>query len=161
MVDYREILRLQSLEHNITQIVAQLPQHRKRSRTAFGFLFHPQATWRRGDKFTDLRSTLFGTTAKSESLSKPGLCLDQSWIGVKRCEPGAALESTLGQSLQSWTRPIPIYTVFDIYQVWAKNPNLRCESIMSLEIQWKWPRQKGRYRSKILLLEKQSSYTYL
>lgn len=34
MVDYRKILRLQSLEHNITQIVAQLPQHRKRSRTA-------------------------------------------------------------------------------------------------------------------------------
>ena len=50
MVDYREILRLQSLGHNITHeapepwtqhhsdrwIAAQLPQHRKRSRTACG-----------------------------------------------------------------------------------------------------------------------------
>lgn len=74
MVDYREILRLQSLGHNITRIAAQLPQHRKISRTAYGRERDSVATWRGGNKSTALCSALSGTAGKSKSLSGTRLC---------------------------------------------------------------------------------------
>ena len=79
MVDYREILRLQSLGHNITQIAGSLHSSRNTVREVERLADEkrdPVATWRGGNQSAALCPTLSGTAETSKSLSRTGLCLD-------------------------------------------------------------------------------------
>ena len=79
MVDYREILRLQSLGHNITQIAGSLRSSRNTVREVERLADEKGIRWPLGEEVTQstaLCSALSGTAGKSKCLSGTGLCLD-------------------------------------------------------------------------------------
>ena len=79
MVDYREILRLQSLGYNITQIAGALHSSRNTVREVERLADEKGIRWpleEEGDKSTALCPALSGTAGKSKRLSGTGLCMD-------------------------------------------------------------------------------------
>ena len=114
MVDYREILRLQSLGYNITQIAGSLRSSRNTVREVERLADEKGIRWPLGEKVTNpqLYVLLYPERQKkSKCLSGTGLCLDPPRTGEKRSEPDTTLERISGQLLQCRACPLPVYTV--------------------------------------------------
>ena len=114
MVDYREILRLQSLGYNITQIAGSLHSSRNTVREVERLADEKGIRWTIGEEVTNpqLYVLLYPERQKKAKVYlEPGLCLDSPRTGKKRSEPDIALERISGQLLQCQACPIPVYTV--------------------------------------------------
>ena len=114
MVDYREILRLQSLGHNITQIAGSLHSSRNTVREVERLADEKGIRWPLGEEVTNPQLYVLLYPERQEK-ANVYLEPDCAWIhrelAKKRSEPDTALERISGQLFQCRARPIPVYTV--------------------------------------------------
>ena len=117
MVDicnYREILRLQSLGHNITQIAGSLHSSRNTVREVERLADEKGIRWPLGEEVTNPQLYILLYPERQEK-ANVYLEPDCAWIhrelAKKRSEPDTALERISGQLFQCRARPIPVYTV--------------------------------------------------
>ena len=160
MVDYREILRLQSLGHNITQIAGSLHSSRNTVREVERLADEKGIRWPLGEevtKSTALCPALSGTTGKKQMFYLEPDC---AWIHRELAKKGVNL-TLLWKEYQvncSNAGRVPYqYTQFcDIYRVWAKKAKatmrIHHKPGDAMEVDW----AGGTLPIKILLLGKRS-----
>ena len=131
MVDYREILRLQSLGYNITQITGLLHSSRNTVREVERLADQKGIRWPLGEKATNPQLYVLLYPERQEK-ANVYLEPDCAWIhrelAKKRSEPDIAFERISGQLLQYRACPIPVYSIYSFVTFTGhgrKNPKLR------------------------------------
>ena len=114
MVDYREILRLQSLGYNITQIAGSLRSSRNTVREVERLADEKGIRWPLGEKVTNPQLYVLLYPERQEKANvypEPDCAWIHRKLAKKGSEPDTTLERISGQLLQCRACPLPVYTV--------------------------------------------------
>ena len=164
MVDYREILRLQSLGHNITQIAGSLHSSRNTVREVERLADEKGIRWPLGEEVTNPQLYILLYPERQEK-ANVYLEPDCAWIHRELAKKGVNL-TLLWKDIRSIV-PMPgrvpyQYTQFcDIYRAWARKSKATMRIHHKPGEPWKWTGPAGHCPIKILLLVKQFPRTCL